>query len=151
VGSYLASSPAVFDGKFYLASLRGEFSCVDLKSKEALWSVSGTEGSETYASPAADGTGVIFADRDGSVKCLSAKDGKKLWGFDAGSSVDSSPVIAGDFIYFGTDAGQIFGLNRKDGSVAWKYEAGGHLSGSPAISDGRLFIGSSDGILYCFK
>lgn len=147
----VAASPA-FDGRrFYFGTHGGRIVCVGLEEKAILWDARSREGQPFFASAAIAGGGrVVFAGRDGLVRCLNADDGRELWTFDAGSSVDSSPACAGGRVFFGDKAGVLRALRLEDGKEAWRFEAGGSFSAGPAIGCGILAIGSEDGMLYVF-
>ncbi|MEI7905260.1 MAG: PQQ-binding-like beta-propeller repeat protein, partial [Candidatus Firestonebacteria bacterium] len=150
VGSYVASSPAVFEGRYYIASLKGTASCWDLKTEKTLWTETLTEEEEIYASPAVTGEFAVFASRSKDVCCYDSLSGKLRWKFSAKDSIDSSPVISGNMVFFGSNDGNLYGLELKTGKMLWSYTAGGQITASPAIGNGKMVIGSSDGAVYCF-
>ncbi|MCX7805861.1 MAG: PQQ-binding-like beta-propeller repeat protein [Planctomycetota bacterium] len=147
----VAASPA-FDGRrFYFGTHGGRILCVGLEEKAILWEGKSRDGQPFFASAAIAGGGrVVFAGRDGIVRGLCAGDGRELWRFDTGSSVDSSPAIAGGRVFFGDKAGVLRALRLEDGREIWRFEAGGSFSAGPAIGCGVLAIGSDEGILYVF-
>jgi outer membrane protein assembly factor BamB len=84
------------------------------------------------ATPTVDGDRVYTLGATGTLLCLEAKSGRKVWQQDllkiAGAEVPThgycgSPLIVGDHIYLslgGTKGKSIAALNKEDGSVVWQ-------------------------------
>jgi len=97
---WLHSSPAVADGKVYIASYRGIVYCLSADTGAKIWSY--TTGSRVESSPAvADGKVYIGSD-DHNVYCLNADTGAKIWDYTTGSIVFSGPVVADGKVYLGS-------------------------------------------------
>ncbi len=147
----MSASPASAGGMFYIATLDGRMVAVDAEAARVRWEIKAPEQSvQFYASPAASGERVVFAGRDGIVRCLRAGDGGELWRFRARGQVDSSPVIVGGRVFFGSDDGTLYEVSLEDGRRLWSFEAGAAVKASAAIGAGRLVIGTKDGAVYCF-
>ncbi|MCX6138620.1 MAG: PQQ-binding-like beta-propeller repeat protein [Ignavibacteriales bacterium] len=97
------------------------------------------------ASPAVWNDRVIFADRSGTVTCLSLKDGSPRWKFNAGSAVFSSPAVSDGKVLFGATDSMIYCLAVKNGKVLWKVHTGAPVVASPCIEGGTAYIGAGDG------
>ena len=146
----MASAP-VFDGKrLYVSTFDGRMMCIDPELQKIIWEVAPEDGSPFYASPALAKERVIFAGRDGVVRCLETGDGKELWNFRARDKVDSSPVIAGDRVFFGSDDGKLYAVGLADGRLRWHFTAGAAVVAGPAVGESRLVVGVTDGMIYCF-
>ncbi len=82
--SNVASSPA-YDGKrIYVSTYNGHMCCADPAGPKMVWDIEAKGDPIFYASPAVAKGRVIFAGRDGIVRCLATEDGKELWRFRAG-------------------------------------------------------------------
>lgn len=56
---------------------------------------------------------VLFAGVDGNVNILNLTTGKKLWSFNAGSSISSSPAVSSGKFYVLTDDGRLLAFGSK--------------------------------------
>lgn len=151
LGGYVVASPAHRDGMFFAATYTGDMVAARADKVDPVWAqIAEGGGVEFYASPAAAEDRVIFAGRDGIVRCLDREKGDVIWTYETDFDIDSSPVVAGERVYFGCGDGKVYGLSLEDGREVWSYEAGGSFVASPAVGRGVLVIGNSDGALYCF-
>jgi outer membrane protein assembly factor BamB len=99
---------------------------------------------------------IIFTSTDGKIRVLN-NNGKPVWFFDAGSSIQSTPSIfernGQNCIVFGSDDGTLYCLSNK-GDMQWKFKTGAKILAQAAFGDvdddGRvnIVIGSSDNYLY---
>jgi outer membrane protein assembly factor BamB len=103
---------------------------------------------------------VYFSATDGTLYCLNALDGTKLWERDAGYGGErNAPVVAYDRVYVGsyvvemvppyTHHGKLYCFNAENGNQIWNITAGTTVFFS-AVADKKVFFGNGDGDIYCF-
>lgn len=107
--------------------------------------------------PALDSGVVYAADRRGTVKAVSASDGKEVWSVNLAEKsgwFSSSPAllsggvtVAGGHVYVGSEKAKVYALNTNDGSQAWKTNVAGEALSRPVVSDGLVLIHTSNGQL----
>lgn len=86
-----------------------------------------------------------YATSSGAVRCVSIKNGKRIWSKSLPGKVFSTPAVEGKYVVLGCADGFIYSLNPKNGRLRWKQRAGKSVLGSPVIFKGKVFIGASDG------
>ncbi len=59
----------------------------------------------------------------GSVVCVDASDGRRLWDYTAGGRIDTSPSVYGNLCLFGAHDGYIYCLRMSDGALVWRFNA----------------------------
>ena len=124
------------------------------------WSTSVGSGIGDFHSnlhPALDSGVVYAADRRGTVKAVSASDGKEVWSVNLAEKsgwFSSSPAllsggvtVAGGHVYVGSEKAKVYALNTNDGSQAWKTNVAGEALSRPVVSDGMVLIHTSNGQL----
>jgi len=145
---WLHSSPAVADGKVYIASYRGIVYCLSADTGAKIWSY--TTGSVVVSSPAVADGKVYIASYDNKVYCLNADTGAKIWSYTTGSTVYSSPVVADGKVYIGSDDNKVYCLNADTGAKIWENTTDRVVS-SPAVADGKVYISTYYGIVCCLN
>ncbi|MEH3414770.1 outer membrane protein assembly factor BamB [Phytobacter diazotrophicus] len=124
------------------------------------WSTSVGSGIGDFHSnlhPALDSGVVYAADRRGTVKAVSASDGKEVWSVNLAEKsgwFSSSPAllsggvtVSGGHVYVGSEKAKVYALNTNDGSQAWKTNVAGEALSRPVVSDGLVLIHTSNGQL----
>ncbi|MGA8430376.1 MAG: PQQ-binding-like beta-propeller repeat protein [Candidatus Sulfotelmatobacter sp.] len=151
-GSFVFSSPAVFDGVAYVGSNDGNFYAVNAISGAKLWVYA--TGDAVFSSPAV-ANGVVYVGSDnGNVYALNANTGSELWVYATGtvySSVYSSPAVANGVVYVGSDDYNVYALNANTGAKLWSYPTGFVVDSSPAIANGVVYVGSDDYNVYALS
>jgi len=169
-GGQVISSPAVTNGKAYIASTDGNLYAVDLESGVQKWKLA--LGVRATASPAVDKGVVYLGTYSGRFYAVDEATGKLKWKFQtegerrfagkhlhgsepAGETMPdpfdcylSSPAVWNGAVYFGSGDGNVYALDAATGTLKWKFHTGDVVHASPAISDGTLFIGSWDSYFY---
>lgn len=84
----------------------------------------------------------------GYVRCISVKDGGRIWSKRFPGKIFSTPAVQGKYLVFGCTDGNVYALNARNGKTIWKYAAGKSVLGSPVIFNGKVYVGASDG---CFR
>jgi eukaryotic-like serine/threonine-protein kinase len=149
IGSPIAASVALVEGRAYFGHYDNQFVCADLKSGSNVWTFRARQF-PYFSSPAVTPDRVIFGGRDKQLHCVNRADGSNVWTFATRGKVDSSPVVCGEKIVVGSDDGRLYLVSLNDGKELWSYEIGQAIDSSPAVADGKIVIGSDDGNVYCF-
>lgn len=89
-----------------------------------------------------------YTTASGYVRCISVKDGGRIWSKRFPGKIFSTPAVQGKYLVFGCTDGNVYALNARNGKTIWKYAAGKSVLGSPVIFDGKVYVGASDG---CFR
>jgi parallel beta-helix repeat protein len=153
------SSPAVVDGRVYIGGRDHYVTCLDANTGGLIWNYL-TDG-PVWSSPAvAEGRVYVGTREKGTVYCLDASTGTKVWSQNTvqSNSVMSSPAVAYGNVYVGTEkSGRLFCLDAYTGNIKWVNDTKGVIHHtSPAVTDGRVYVCASptadpdSGGLYCF-
>lgn len=89
-----------------------------------------------------------YTTASGYVRCISVKDGGRIWSKRFPGKIFSTPAVQGKYLVFGCTDGNVYALNSRNGKTIWKYAAGKSVLGSPVIFNGKVYVGASDG---CFR
>ena len=89
-----------------------------------------------------------YTTASGYVRCISVKDGGRIWSKRFPGKIFSTPAVQGKYLVFGCTDGNVYALNARSGKTIWKYAAGKSVLGSPVIFNGKVYVGASDG---CFR
>ncbi len=106
------------------------------------------EESNIVAGFARDAKRAWYTTSSGGVRCISLKNGRRLWARSFPGKIFSTPAVEGKILVFGCTDGYVYALDARTGRARWKAAAAKSVLGSPAIRDGKVFIGASDG---CFR
>ena len=122
------------------------------------WTSSISDGVDKYYSqlqPAVDSNVVYIAARDGEVKALTVKNGKKLWSIDLSDheSNDSNRSarlsggvsLGGDTLYIGTENAQVFALDAANGDIKWMSKVSGEVVAQPIYDNSLVVVHTSRG------
>ncbi len=108
------------------------------------------------ASPSISGNRLFISTYAGSIFCLRASDGHKIWDryfrrdVLRDESFYASPPTDGKRVFSIARSGKIYAVSASDGHVIWTAQVGGYGYSTPATADGRVFIGGFDGGLRAF-
>jgi outer membrane protein assembly factor BamB len=98
------------------------------------------------------GNQVVIQSLGGTITCLDAETGSRLWAVRP-SDLKSSfrvPLAANQHIIVYYGGGRLFGLDRVSGAVDWTLDAPGVLSTFPAVDADHLFLATSDGRMHTY-
>lgn len=146
------SSPAVADGRVFVANLQGEIQVLDV----ATGNTRGTFdfGSAIAGTPALENGLIYFglAHDENSVVCYEVQNAEVRWQAKAGG-VEAAPLLMGKTLYVATLEGRLVALNTFDGTERWVFAvpAGNGLPGihsAPASDSTNLYFGCDDGNVY---
>jgi outer membrane protein assembly factor BamB/pimeloyl-ACP methyl ester carboxylesterase len=149
VGGYIASSPAIANGKVYVGSYDYKFYCLDAATGAHIWNF--TTGGIVGSSPTVADSRVYVGSDDDNIYCLDAASGALLWNYTTGGDVVSCPAVSGGLVYVGSKSDLLYCLNASNGAYMWSYMTSGDVLSSPAIADGRVYVGSYDNKVYCLN
>ena len=149
VGSYVAASTALRDGRAYLGHMENKVVAVDLANQQLAWEFE-DQPFAYFSSPAVDADHVVIGGRDKRLHCIRRRDGHELWSFATEGKVDSSPVICADKVVVGSDDGHLYVVSLRDGKKLWSYRIDRPIASSPAVAAGMIVIGADDGRVYAF-
>jgi len=150
IPSQIYSSPAIVDGKIYVAAYNNKVYCFNASDGHQLWNHS-TGGSLATSPAVVDGR--VFVGSNAGIYCLDASTGAPLWNSITDGIYASSPVVMNNRVYFGTSHnGNVDCFNASNGNLIWASNPGGGItSSSPAVVDNRVYIGSDSGLVYCLN
>ena len=106
------------------------------------------DDSNIVAGFARTGKRAWYTTASGNVRCISVKDGRRIWSKRFPGKIFSTPAVQGKYLVFGCTDGNVYALNAKNGKTVWKYAARKSVLGSPVIFDDKVYVGASDG---CFR
>ncbi|GJL34163.1 outer membrane protein assembly factor BamB [Enterobacter hormaechei] len=156
----LLSGCSLFNGEEDVVKMSPLPTVTNQFNPSTAWSTSVGSGIGDFHSnlhPALDSGVVYAADRRGTVKAISASDGKEVWSVNLAEKsgwFSSSPAllsggvtVAGGHVYVGSEKAKVYALNTNDGSEAWKTNVAGEALSRPVVSDGLVLIHTSNGQL----
>ena len=146
--SILDSSPAVANGKVFVASGDGKIYCLDEDTGNLIWSYKAGWGVDS--SPAVANGKVFVGSMDNKVYCLDEDTGNLIWSYTTGGSIwGSSPAVANGKVFVGSKDNKVYCLDEDTGNLIWSYTTEHYVSSSPAVADGRVFVGPVNAKVYC--
>lgn len=151
-GNALFSSPAVVDGKIYIASFDFKLYCLNANTGEKIWDY--TTDNVVFSSPAVANGKVYICSGDSKVYCLNAETGAKIWDYITNGFIYSSPAVANGKVYIATQNTQLYCLNAETGTLIWNCSLWPeNFFSSPAIANGKVYIGTDaeKGKLHCLN
>jgi outer membrane protein assembly factor BamB len=148
-GLHVDANPFVANGRVWCGSGVGDvFSetaifCLDAYTGKELWRMP-TE-LPAWGSPVVDGDHVFVglgngnllesaAKPAGSLWCLDARTGRRLWTYDVPDGVLVRPVVDEQRVYFGSRDGHCYAVDRCDGRRLWQQDLGSPVVASPVLS-----------------
>jgi len=105
---------------------------------------------------------VYFGTWSGTIYCVDASKGTKIWSNTYSTRILSTPAIVNGILYTGADDGNVYALNGSTGAQIWKEYAGGRsdaptlqiawqVKSSPLVWNGIVYCLASDGNLYAYN
>jgi outer membrane protein assembly factor BamB len=151
-GGLTVAGGRVFAGSYAAPGNRfdaTELFCLDAATGEPVWRV--PVELSAFAAPAVEGGRAYFAVGNGNfqslaakpagtILCLDAATGQRLWRRDVPDGVLGRPVLDGEMVYFGCRDGRVYALDRGDGRIRWMSPFGSPVVAPPAVlarPDGR--------------
>lgn len=121
------------------------------KAPKMTWVYKMADG--TKSSPVIGKEGIFIGCNDGFLYALGF-DGKLLWKFNAGNSIEAPPLYVDNTLFFGNLEGIIYAVDAKSGTMKWKYATEGQISGSSNVvftKEKKILTGSYDYSLYALN
>jgi outer membrane protein assembly factor BamB len=108
------------------------------------------------SSPLLHGNRLFVGSWDHNVYALNAKNGRKIWSFQADDQVNTSAAYWKGRIYIASDGGTLYSLSAKTGKLLWSAQSQSRFGSrefwyaTPTVAYGRVYIGNTDGTMYVF-
>ena len=103
------------------------------------------------SSPLLHGNRLYMGSWDHGVHAINAKNGHRIWRFQADNQVNTSAAWWKGRIFIGSDSGTLYSLSAKTGKLLWSSGAGTEFwYATPTVAYGRVYIGNTDGTMYAF-
>jgi outer membrane protein assembly factor BamB len=109
------------------------------------------------SSPVYDDGKLVFISDDGTIQCLSADTGNRLWALKFINDPTklsyevSEPVISGGLVFFCASNGLTLALNLDDGKEVWRAQGSDRINSSPVVVEGKLIIADYSNKIYTYK
>lgn len=122
---------------------------------QELWTFRDGLNRSPFAATAAVVAGRVYVGSDsGTLYCLAAADGRKLWTYKAATALFAAPVVADGRVYQGEGlhedtAGQLLCLDADTGAKLWDFVTTSHVEFAPTLHQGRLYFSAGDDGVYC--
>ncbi|MDZ7689001.1 MAG: PQQ-binding-like beta-propeller repeat protein [Halobacteriales archaeon] len=81
------------------------------------------------------GTASAVARRSYEPATAQENDGRLLWRFETGNSVNSSPTVADGTVYVGSNDNSMYALDAETGDELWRFETEGSVFSSPTVAE----------------
>lgn len=145
------ASPAVDDGRVFIASWMGYVYCLNESDGVLIWTFYTGDGHLIASSPAVFDGKVYIGSHDRKIYCLDASDGSIVWEHYT-SGAATSPAIVDGKVYVASRGGKVYCLNAQNGSLIWESTVVGWIDSSPTVVDGQVYIASNNaGGLFCLN
>lgn len=113
-----------------------------------LWSASiGKAGDYTFV-PAAVGSAVFVAGRDGSLSRI--EDGRTVWKVSTGHTLSAGVGASRRLVVVGTPKGDVLAYAADDGKPLWQAKASSEVLAVPTVSDDGVAVRSGDNRVFLF-
>ena len=149
------SAFSIVDGRLYTQGQRGDqefVMAIDVNAGKTIWiTQSGRafreqRGNGPRGTPTIDGPRLYALSADGTLQCLEAASGKRLWGMNVVErfggqvppwGISESPLVDGDRVIVtpGGSGAAVVALNKNDGAVLWKSQSDSAAYSSPMAFD----------------
>jgi len=114
----------------------------------SLWQANvGAAGDAVFA-PAAVGSSVYAAARDGTLARFDG--GRQVWRINAGQILSGGVGANDRLVVVGTPKGEVLAFNGADGSPAWQARASSEILAAPAVSGDLVAVRSGDARIFGF-
>lgn len=129
-GSWVHSTPAVNDGKAFVASEDGKLYALDAESGELLWTFAITPPDGYPETPVIGDETVYYGSDEDDLYALDTEKGTIQWKYEYTEGFGfGTPAVSQDSIVTrgGADDGHLVALDPKTGDRLWNYTEGGHV------------------------
>ncbi|MCK4347404.1 MAG: PQQ-binding-like beta-propeller repeat protein, partial [Thermoplasmatales archaeon] len=153
VGSIIDSTPVVYNGRVYVASLN-YLDAFNAETGDLIWRVKASILLPFASSPAIEGNLLYIGTRTdaisgGYIYAINTDTVKVVWKRKISSAfgVLSTPTIANGTVFFGSGH-YLYALNAKTGDLIWKSEIWTDGPSSPAVANDVVYVGSYDAYMH---
>ncbi len=149
-GQYNELTPAVEQGRVFVASEDGEIYAINIADGDTVWRV---RSRETITGGVGAGNGLVMVGtEDAEVIVYNQDDGSERWRSPVTSEVLSPPQTNGDVVVLQTVDDKLIALDAETGERRWIYETTLPVltlrgTSTPVFVDGAVVAGFSNGIL----
>lgn len=146
-GQFIDSTPAVADGRIFVASLYPDSTlyAFDARTGEKLWATpDGQPEAASSTSPAVAG-GLVVLGAGANLEAFDAATGQLQWKFTAvGGVITSSPAIAGGVVYVAFQDSHAYAFDLKTGKQLWATQLGGvPVAGPLAVAAHTVYVSAN--------
>jgi len=142
----VTSSPLIYKGVVYFASMDATLYALDAKTGWVVWRF--RLGKASISTPCAAEDMIFIGAADGKITCVDARSAKEVWSYTTEHQVTGSPIIYNDSLYCGSVDNHLYCLEYRTGRLRWRFRTNGAITGTPVAVDGVVYIGSTDHRLY---
>jgi outer membrane protein assembly factor BamB len=148
-GGPVLGSPAIIDGKTFVAGCDSTLHVIDVKNGKETGRVE-LDG-QVGATPALVGDFLYVGTMTNAVQAINWKEGKVAWSYESMKRPQpfyASVAVTADLVLAGSRDRSLHALDRQSGKVKWVFPTGGKVDSSPVVVGQRVYFGSGDGKLY---
>ena len=148
--SNIVSSPALLDGRLYVAFTDGTIRALDATNGQVIWSVIQPGGA--HSSPAVADGRLYIAMHNRGLLALNAETGATLWLSAMPGPQESSPAVDNGRVFVGSrDDHKLYAFDAVTGATLWTATTNDWVQNSPAVDNGVVYIGNNSGNVYAFN
>lgn len=117
---------------------------------DVLWTFT-TEQKLPFKGSAVIAGNLVYAGSfDNLLYALNLEDGRIIWKYELGGSIEGTPCVADGKVFVGSHDTNICAFDALKGGVPlWQVKTGDAIKGGPNYIDGKVLCGSYDNYLYC--
>lgn len=146
----IISSPALENGRVYVAFTDGTIEALDATNGQPIWSV--TQPAGAFSSPAVSGGRLYIAIHNQGLLALDANTGSELWLAPMPGPQWSSPAVENGRVFVGSrDDHKLYAFDAVTGNTLWSATTSDWIQTSPAVANGVVYIGNNSGNLYAYN
>ncbi|MFH0817734.1 MAG: PQQ-binding-like beta-propeller repeat protein, partial [Candidatus Micrarchaeota archaeon] len=148
VGPSMFTSPVYSAGRVYTAAYDGTVSCIDAKTRIAVWTYK-AGGSIWGSTPRLYGGILFVGSENGKLYAINASNGKLIWEATTGGPIRSTPLAYVGNVYVGSGDSKFYAFDIEAGKKIWEFKVDGAIwTSSPTGYLNTVYVGSVDGNLY---
>src|SRR5262245_17778649 len=140
----IVSSPALENGRIYVAFTDGSIRALDAANGQVIWDVIHPGGA--YSSPAVADGRLYIAIHNRGLLALDANTGSELWLAPMPGPQWSSPAVENGRVFVGSrDDHKLYGFDAVTGQPLWTATTNDWVQTSPAVANNVVYIGNNAG------
>ncbi|MBI2619004.1 MAG: PQQ-binding-like beta-propeller repeat protein [Ignavibacteriales bacterium] len=145
------SSPLLYGGHVYVATVGGDVYCLQKETGEEVWKFEGEEKDRRKgfrSSPSTDGKLILFGSDSGTLYALNRTNGDIAWTLATGASIFASPVVSSHTVIVGNLKGILFAVDSERGTIRWTYDVGSPVYAAVAVDEALIYCSAANGTVY---